>query len=273
MKSVFINDPKDLVEVVNGFGNEFVFRGQANASWPLASSLERMLNPVWEQDGFDFKRYEDYTLKMFSGKYHLYSNDLVNPVSKLEILALMQHYGAPTRLVDFTQSPYLALYFAMETYNPLEGKDFALFAVDYTSLMKRSLGKLRELDKNFDHNLESLEENKDQIFDDVIDRFTHELLWVTEPRIINRRLDLQAGSFLTSINRRTKIEDAIMNPIYSDINMTKYEISSALYETVYVLLRKANITSKSIYGDLEGLGRSVRMELAAYARPKQSKVK
>ncbi len=267
MKDFFINDPKELVEVVNGFKNKFVFRGQANASWPLASSLERMLKPVWEQDSFDFKKYEDYTLKMFSGKYHLYSSDLTKPVSKLEILALMQHYGAPTRLVDFTQSPYLALYFAMETYNPLDGNDFALFAVDWTSLMKRSLEKLRELDNKFDHDLDSLEEKKDEVFDDLIDRFTHELLWVTEPKIINRRLDLQAGSFLTSINLRTKIEDAMMNPIYSDIEMVKYHISSSLYETVYVLLRKANITSKSIYGDLEGLGRSVRMELAAYARP------
>lgn len=270
MKSVFINDPKELVEVVNGHANGFVFRGQANATWPLASSLERMLKPVWEQDSFDFKKYEDYTIKMFSGKYHLYTSDLIKPVSKLEILALMQHYGAPTRLVDFTQSPYLALYFAMETYNPLDGNDFSLFAVDCTSLMKRSLKKLEELDNKFDHDLESLEEKKDAIFDDIIDRFTHELLWVTEPKIINRRLDLQAGSFLTSINRRTKIEDAMMNPIYSDVEMVKYQISSSLYETVYVLLRKANITSKSIYGDLEGLGRSVRMELAAYARPKSS---
>ena len=39
--------------------------------------------------------------------------------------------------------------------------------------------------------------------------------------------------------------------------MTKYRIPSALYENVYALLRQANITSKSIYGDLEGLGRFV----------------
>jgi hypothetical protein len=179
----------------------------------------------------------------------------------------MQHYGAPTRLVDFTESPYLALYFAMETYNPLAGNDFALFAVDYTSLMKRSLEKLKEFDNKFSHDLASLEDNKDTIFDEIIDRFTLDLLWVSEPKIINRRLDLQAGTFLTSINRRTKIEDAIQNPIYSDIEMTKYRVSSSLYENVYALLRQANITSKSIYGDLEGLGRSVRMELAAYARP------
>lgn len=267
MKEVPIQNSRDLIEAVNSFSNGFVFRGQANASWPLTSSLERLLEPVWNKDDFDFKKFEDFTLKRFMGKFHLYSNDSINHASKLEALALMQHYGAPTRLVDFTESPYLALYFAMETYNPLAGNDFALYAIDCTALMKRSLEKLKEFDNKFNHDLGSLENNKDAVFDEIIDRFTLELLWVSEPKIINRRLDLQAGTFLTSINRRTRIEDAIENPIYSDIEMVKYRIPSALYENVYALLRQANITSKSIYGDLEGLGRSVRMDLAAYARP------
>lgn len=267
MKEVAINDSREMVEIVNGFPNGFVFRGQANASWPLTSSLERMLEPVWDKAGFDFKKFEDFTLKRFMGKFHLYSSDSINPASKLEALALMQHYGAPTRLVDFTESPYLALYFAMETYNPLAGNDFALYAVDCTSLMKRSLEKLKDFDNEFSHDLRSLEDEKDSVFDKIIDRFTLDLLWVSEPKVINRRLDLQAGTFLTSINRRTRIEDAVNNPIYSDVAMTKYTIPCSLYENVYALLRQANITSKSIYGDLEGLGRAVRMELAAYARP------
>ena len=140
-----------------------------------------MLEPVWNKDGFDFKKFEDYTLKRFMGKFHLYSSDSINPASKLETLALMQHYGAPTRLVDFTESPYLALYFAMETYNPLAGNDFALYAVDCTALMKRSLEKLKKFDNKFSHDLVSLEDNKDAVFDEMIHRFTLELLWVSEP--------------------------------------------------------------------------------------------
>jgi hypothetical protein len=72
---------------------------------------------------------------------------------------------------------------------------------------------------------------------------------------------------MTSMDRQVRIEDAISNSIYSDVEMTKYCISRGLYDNVYALLRQANISSKSIYGDLEGLGRSVRMELAAYTRP------
>ncbi|MBK1830668.1 FRG domain-containing protein [Verrucomicrobiaceae bacterium R5-34] len=267
MNEVIIESPDQLIETINQFPNGFVFRGQSNSTWPLTSSLERILEPVWNEENFDFKQYEDFTLKRFMGKFHLYSSDPLNPASKLETLALMQHYGAPTRLVDFTESPYLALYFAMESFNPLAGNNFSLFAVDCTSLMKKSLERLKAFDTKFNHDLASLEDEKDSIFDEIIDRFSLDLLWISEPKVINRRLDLQAGTFLTSINRSARIEDAMKNPIYDGVSMTKYTIPQKFYESVYALLRKVNITSKSIYGDLEGLGRSVRMELAAYARP------
>lgn len=267
MKEIRLETPEELILAINGLSNGYVFRGQSDASWPLTSSLERILDPVWDQPGFNFKKFEDYTLKLFSGKFHLYADHAISLSSKLEQLALMQHYGAPTRLVDFTQSPYLALYFAMEAYSPLSKKDFALYAVDATALMKCSLKQLQNFDNKFKLDINTLEDEKDSVFDEVIDRYAHELLWISEPKVINRRLDLQAGTFLVSINRGTKLEAAICNPIYKDVDITKYVIPSTLYETVYVLLRKANITSKSVYGDLEGLGRSVRMELMAYARP------
>lgn len=267
MKEISIKTPEYLIHTLNSFSNGYVFRGQSDSSWPLTSSLERILNPVWDEADFNFKKFEDYTLKQFSGKFHLYADYSINPGSKLEQLALMQHYGAPTRLVDFTQSPYLALYFAMESYNPLSKKDFALYAVDATALMKCSLKGLQNFDNKFTLDLNTLEDEKDRVFDEIIDRFSIDLLWVSEPKVINRRLDLQAGTFLVSINRGTKLESAISNPIYKDVDIVKYIIPATLYESVYVLLRKANITSKSVYGDLEGLGRSVRMELVAYARP------
>ncbi len=47
--------------------------------------------------------------------------------------------------------------------------------------------------------------------------------------------------------------------------MRKFEIARCLYESIFALLRKMNITSKSLYGDLDGLARAVKMEMQVYA--------
>ena len=47
--------------------------------------------------------------------------------------------------------------------------------------------------------------------------------------------------------------------------MFKFIISPKLYEGVYVALRKMNINAKTIYGDLAGLAKNIRMEIVAHA--------
>ena len=47
--------------------------------------------------------------------------------------------------------------------------------------------------------------------------------------------------------------------------MVKMIIPPDLYEGVFVALRKMGINSKTMYGDLAGLAKSIRMELSAYA--------
>lgn len=266
MNEVTLSTPEELVETLNKHSNNFIFRGQSDARWSLTSSLERLLEGKWNDAAFDIKKYEDFSLKRFFSKSHLYSDHSSKPESKFEQLSLMQHFGTPTRLVDFTESPYFALYFALETYSPSVGNDFALYALDYSAIMERSIEKIRELDNQFKEDRASLDAKKDEVFDEIVDRFSFDLIWISEPRRMNKRLDLQAGTFLTSINRKAPIEQAIANPLYSGVEITKYTISSMLYETAYSLLRNANITSKSVYGDLAGLGHSVRMELQVYAQ-------
>lgn len=51
-------------------------------------------------------------------------------MSNLEWLALMRHYGVPTRFVDFSESPFVSLYFASLDEAKSEGSDFAIWAVE-----------------------------------------------------------------------------------------------------------------------------------------------
>lgn len=91
----------------------WAFRGQSDASWPLLSSLPRRLqqNNVHPDQ---WRQREERAIRIFRRKAHVYLPDKSALDDDLRCLAMMQHHGAPTRLLDFTKSPFVAAFFALE---------------------------------------------------------------------------------------------------------------------------------------------------------------
>jgi hypothetical protein len=98
----------------------WIFRGLKSADYSLEPSVERSARPKSEQ----WAVLEPLLLEEFQSKARLYSaaGDLPPLDEKLSWLALMQHYSVSTRLIDFTYSPYLALYFALRSRTEEEKK-------------------------------------------------------------------------------------------------------------------------------------------------------
>lgn len=129
---------------------EWVYRGQYSKVWPLATSLERSYgaNKITRES-------ERNAIFDFMNKTRLYLN---NGYSRIDALAAMQHYGAPTRLLDFTRSFFVALYFAFETVGKTQhgkrtnaGKranDHAVWAVN----LKNALFNSRPLEEGINDN-------------------------------------------------------------------------------------------------------------------------
>ncbi len=264
ISDLHVNSIDELMRELNSLPNCFVFRGQSDSDWGLQSTLERTLGRKW--NARDARKFEDYSLDVFKSKYHIYSGTEHLPKSKLSWLSVMQHYGVPTRLIDFTTSPYIALYFALETYDPLSKKDLSIYCLDYSAIMEKSIEYMKGKDKLFNESRSTIQGQQDSIFEDKVDRYSYDIAWVTEPIELNARIDRQSGTFLISGNLEKKIDSVINSSLYESCQLRKIIIPATLYEGIYVALRKMSINSKSIYGDLSGLAKSIRMELQAYTQ-------
>jgi hypothetical protein len=164
-----------------------------------------------------------------------------------------------------TTSPYVALYFAIEAYDVLSAPDFALYAFNFTEAMKVSLDIIKSNDKQFNETTSSIIGKQDEIFDKTIDRFNYDFVWITEPDRLNIRMDRQSGCFAISGNRNQNIENVLSGKKYDSTEFQKIIIQSSLFESCYALLRKMNLSPKTIYGDLVGLAKAVALEGKIYS--------
>ena len=94
--------------------DRWAFRGHSNSDWDLEPSVERL------GFGVDWESAERDMMRDFKAKAHLYSASVPSGghESEIEWRSFMQHHGLPTRLLDFTYSPYVATYFAIRDESP-----------------------------------------------------------------------------------------------------------------------------------------------------------
>src|SRR6267142_932504 len=91
----------------------WIFRGQDCAKRGLETSLERALKEFDVPAGSEAV-YEGGLIRQFKRRAHHYLQTIPEKDNWIEWLSLMQHYGAPTRLQDWTYSFFVALFFAIQ---------------------------------------------------------------------------------------------------------------------------------------------------------------
>jgi hypothetical protein len=118
------------------FRSPYAFRGHARLDHTLASSLVRLVEP-----GVDVHRTELALVRNFRKYAH---GEAVGADSIWDWLALGQHRGLPTRLLDWTYSPLVALHFATE--NPADfNADGVVWCVNFVEANKRLPQRLRKI--------------------------------------------------------------------------------------------------------------------------------
>jgi hypothetical protein len=119
-------------------GREFIWRGHASSKWVLSSSLFR----YFESQNVPNIYREKYEKKAINCFIEHYANELADHLGKristIDIMVAMQHYGCPTRLIDWTKSPYIAAFFCLADMDNF-GVIYGLNLTEYQDRISRHL--------------------------------------------------------------------------------------------------------------------------------------
>lgn len=130
----------------NGFINNrlrnphtYVFRGQRRSLWKLEPSLDREASKLTSAVN-QMRHYEQFSRSILGRR-----GANPQPLNENEMWALGQHYGLWTPLLDWTESPYVALYFAFIEKNEKDRGTRAVYALSRDLVVERSaaIRKLR----------------------------------------------------------------------------------------------------------------------------------
>jgi hypothetical protein len=283
----------------------WIFRGHA--------SLDRLLRPslelASERKSTSWAALELMLLWEFQAKAPLHADrrNLPRIGEKLDWLALMQHYGVPTRLLDFTYSPYVALYFALKNSRHGSATNRAgyvyVLAINAQSLMERA--KLKSLKADREErktringgqttfpkrvsvspdssatdrdevrwNLESFLKLISAALDPRSDRrglFNREgFVAVAQPTVQNSRLSCQQGIFLLNGAEKQSLKVSLFKMMQnrSDEWIKLFKIPTSVLPEIERRLFQMNIHELSLFPDLEGLAGFLRQKASLHWDP------
>lgn len=277
---------KEYSEYLKGF----IYRGQASNKWKLITSIERAAtqyacppDEIWQR--------EKYLIKEFKARAHQFILSSPNDTDVLEWLSIIQDFGGPTRLLDFTDSLYIASFFAVESSNDdscvwaINGSILQLFPHFIDELQGE--GIFYENEKNsYDFNSEEVLRYAESFIVDPSKKM--DLVLRVKPPRLNERLAVQKGVFLCSCNLSMSFEYNLCKTITfpfetldssnaSDSTdllgrlkeevlsqkldlraaVIKFNLPMGLHTNVLIDLQKMNIDAASLFPGLEGFARSL----------------
>jgi hypothetical protein len=233
----------------------WAFRGQTNTRWSLYSSLSRHLQMSRVMPEH-WKKQEERILRIFRRKAHLYLERVPDERDSFQWLALMQHHGAPTRLLDFTWSPYVAAFYALT--RATEGTDAAIWALFPPALIRGALQTVRARQRV------KPEEIGPWILGNYEKYFLpnkQPIALIGDPHHMNQRLIAHSGTFVIPGMLDMPVEKIISQHVDPQA-LVKFTLKTdRLRRDTIKELYRMNVTFATLFPDLDGLARSLELEL------------
>jgi hypothetical protein len=290
ISEVHCNDWKGLIRLFDRLGNNstrppdsagrWIFRGHADATWQLDSTIERAFKDFWRDrkeswlwnKAMVLKRLEGQLAFDFASRAELYglSVSLEKPV---ELLSAMRHFGAPTRLIDWTYSPFVALYFALEQRH--HAKEVAVWALDVAALHRAATVKVLPVEKLADGTrvrppVKYIDFSRDDVFQEhvlpdldyyhrseLLGEPALEIVVPLLPRAQHERISAQQGLFICASRLGPSLmeqTEKLMRSVKTQW-VRKIVIPRTLRQEILRRLFQMNVHPLSLFPGPDGLGR------------------
>lgn len=214
------------------------FRGHADADWKLTPKLYR---PEYrDSDEHEIRHeFKSRALQLIQGRL---------PADEWEWYFLMQHYGVPTRLLDWTENALIAMYFAVEGHRA--DKDAAVWALDPTWLNRKLRRGIKGVMLHDWSEAQSYLRELEDAFSGV--NITAQLPAAIEPPHVDRRLVAQSSRFVifgkTQNLMRTKVARNRRDLRVEMMRIPRTEIPGLQRDLI-----NYGITAATVFPDLSGL--------------------
>jgi hypothetical protein len=231
---------------IKRFRSTFAYRGVNVHSYPLANGLSRLGKP--------YDSLEQNLIKQFKKYAH---EDVVERDTDWHWISIAQHHGLPTRLLDWTYSPFVALHFATNSVESF-AEDAAVWKVNYAEAHSLLQNEHLEILKKFGSSIFSIDaltesiKNLEQL--DARHAKNYDIAVFFEPPTIDERIVNQFAYFSALSDRYLTMDDWFLMPhVAGTVSVTKIVIPAALKWEIRDKLDQSNINERVLMRGLDGL--------------------
>ena len=249
-----INSPVSYWQAKDELGRiatdpDIIFRGQEDVAWDLQPSLLREGKLQQIRDPLERKRFVEALLMQFHQicTEFGFPTEECNPGSNIPLLCIAQHYGLPTSLLDWSRSPYIALWFAFGGWGYTripQGRDVVVWCLNWRLFRQGAIQLQRD---------ESMTENADD--DHVWRAYQHRMdrvLRIDRVEGLNKRRVAQKGVFTDLGIMITDLKEYIGQRVFPPETLTQVVIRGRDQATALADLAASNIDATYMRRDADG---------------------